>query len=61
MARQKQIVQEIIAEENFGDHIVPFSEGQVLFHVDNAKSGTGDPDPTIVLIKKMIVERAREY
>ena len=54
-------MQEIIAEENFGDHIVPFSEGHVLFHVDNTKSGTGDPDATIVLIKKMIVERAREY
>ena len=61
MARQEQIVQEIIAEENFGDHIVPFSEDQVLFHVDNTKSGTGNPDPTIVLIKKMIVEMAREY
>ena len=63
MARQEQIVKEIIAEENFGDHIVPFSEKpyQVLFHVDNTKSGTGNPDPTIVLVKKMIVEMAREY
>ncbi|XP_062523926.1 uncharacterized protein LOC134198527 isoform X2 [Corticium candelabrum] len=63
MARQEQIVQEIIAEENFGDHIVPFSKEpyHVLFHVDNTKSGTGNPDPTIVLVKKMIVEMAREY
>ena len=61
MARQEQIVQEIIAEENFGDHIVPFSDDQVLFHVDNTKSGTGNADPTIVLVKKMIVEMAREY
>ena len=61
MERQEQIVQEIIAEENFGDHIVPFGEDQVLFHVDNTKSGTGNPDPTIVFIKKMIVEMAREY
>ena len=63
MARQEQIVQEIIAEENFGDHIVPFSREpyQVLFHVDNTKSGTGNPDPTIVLVKKMIVEMARKY
>ena len=61
MARQEQIVKEIIAEENFGDHIVPFSDDQVLFHVDNTKSGTGNPDPTIVLVKKMIVEMAREY
>ena len=38
MARQEQIVKEIIAEENFGDHIVPFSDDQVLFHVDNTKS-----------------------
>ena len=61
MARQEQIVKEIIAEENFGDHIVPFSDDQVLFHVDNTKSGTGNPDPTIVLVKEMIVEMAREY
>ena len=61
MARQEQIVKEIIAEENFGDHIVPFSDDQVLFRVDNTKSGTGNPDPTIVLVKKMIVEMAREY
>ena len=61
MARQEQIVKEIIAEENFGDHVVPFSDDQVLFHVDNTKSGTGNPDPTIVLIKKMIVEMARKY
>ena len=61
MARQEQIVQEIIAEENFGDHIVPFSGDQVLFHVDNTMSGTGNPDPVIVLIKKIIVEMAREY
>ena len=63
MAKQEQIVQEIIAEENFGDHIVPFSREpyQVLFHVDNTKSGTGNPDPTIDLVKKMIVEMARKY
>ena len=63
MAKQEQIVQEIIAEENFGDHIVPFSREpyQVLFHVDNTKSGTVNPDPTIILVKKMIVEMAREY
>ena len=56
-------MQEIIAEENFGDHIVPFSKEpcQVLFHVDNTKSRTGNPDPAIVLIKKMIVEMAREH
>ena len=63
MARQEQIVQEIIAEEKFGDHIVTFSENpyEVLFHVDNTKSGTGNPDPTIVPIKKLIVEMAHDY
>ncbi|XP_062509493.1 uncharacterized protein LOC134185667 [Corticium candelabrum] len=63
MARQEQILQEIIAEEKFGDHIVPFSKDpyQVLFHVDNKMSGTSNPDSTIVLIKKMIVEMAHAY
>ena len=60
---QERIVREIIAELDFGDHIVSFGEDpyEVLFHVDNTKSGTGDPDPTIVLIKKMIIEMACEY
>ena len=54
MAKQEQIVQEIISEEKFGDHIVLFSEVpyEVLLHVDNTKSGTGSPDPAIVLIKR---------
>ena len=63
--RQERIVREIIDEVGFGDRIVSFGEDpskyEILFHVDNKKSGTGDPDPTIVLIKKMIIEMAQEY
>ena len=61
--RQERIIREIIREMNFGDHIVSFGEDsyEVLFHVDNTKSGSGNPDPTIVLIKEIIIKMAHDY
>ena len=56
-------IQEIVSEEMFGDHVVescrkPYT---ALFHVDNTRSGTGNPDPTVVEIRDTIVKMTRQF
>lgn len=60
--KQEKILQDIIkTEPNFVDHVVFAGQGKVLFHVDNKKSGTSNPDPVVVDIKRMIAEIARRF
>jgi hypothetical protein len=56
-------VQEIISEEMFGIHIVESCRNpyKALFHVDNTRSGTGNPDPTVVHIRDTIVQMTQEF
>ena len=67
-SRQEWVTQQetklwgIICEQKFAKHIVQYEDKngdlKFVFHVDNTKSGTGNPDDTILLIKKMIVKMA---
>ena len=62
--KQEQLLRDVISEsEHFADHLVPCQKDpwDVLFYVDNTKSGKGDPDPVVVQLQDMIVEMARAH
>ena len=56
-------IQQIVSEEMFGHHVVASGRNPytALFHVDNTRSGAGNPDPTVVEIREIIVEMTREF
>ena len=56
-------IQQIVSEGMFGQHVVASGRNPytALFHVDNTKSGTDSPDPTVVEIRKTIFEMTREF
>ena len=56
-------IQQIVSEEMFGHHVMASGRNPytVPFHVDNTRSGTGSPDPTVAEIKDIIVEMTREF
>ena len=62
VTEQEKKLWDIISHQKFVDHIVQYKDKngdfKFVFHVDNTKSGTGNPDDTILLIKEMIVEMA---
>ena len=62
--KQERLLRDVISEsEHFADHLVPCQKDpwDVLFYVDNTKSGKGDPDPVVVKLQDMIVEMARAH
>ena len=61
--KQEYVVKKIVAEKGFGDHVVASHESpyMILFHVDNTRSGTGEPDPTIIEIREMISKMADDF
>ena len=51
----------ISESEHFAEHLVPCQKDpwDVLFYLDNTKSGKGDPDPVVVKLQDKIVEMVR--
>ena len=62
--KQERLLRDVISEsEHFADHLVPYQNDpwDVLFYVDNTKSGKGYPDPVVVKLQDMIVDMARAH
>ena len=62
--KQEQLLCDVICEsQHFADHLVPYQKDpyDVLFRVDNTKSGSSNPDPVMVQLRDMIVEMAQSH
>ena len=62
--KQEQLLCDVICEsEHFADHLVPYQNDpcDVLFRVDNTKSGSSNPDPVVVQLRDMVVEMAQSH
>ena len=62
VVKQEQLLCDIICEsEHFADHLVPYQKDpyDLLFRIDNTKSGTSSLDPVVVQLRDMIEETAQ--